>query len=151
MRLTLDSNLLIYAIDLDAGPRHRQAFEIVERALLADCVLALQCLAEFFYVTTRKEKLTVLEAASFVADWRGAVPLCGATAQALDDAIEAHRRHRLAFWDAMLWATVQQAGCSLLLTENFQDGRRLGAVTFVDPFAPANAALLDRALAPDSL
>jgi predicted nucleic acid-binding protein len=150
VRLSLDSNLLVYAADIDAGQRHRQSLEIVDRALLADCVLALQCLAEFFYATTRKQKLTLSEAARFVADWRGAVPVHAATMEALADAIEAHRRHRLPFWDAMLWATVQQAGCSMLLTEDFQDRRRLGAVTFVNPFDPANAALLDRALAPDA-
>ena len=106
-------------------------------------------MAEFFYVTTRKEKLTLAEAAAFVADWRDAVPVCGATTETLTDAVEAHRRHHLPFWDAMLWASVQQAGCGLLLTEDFQDRRKLGAVTFVNPFDPANAELLDRALNPN--
>jgi predicted nucleic acid-binding protein len=48
----------------------------------------------------------------------------------------------------MFWATVQQAGCQLLVSEDFQDGRRLGQVTFLNPFAPTNQALLDRALPP---
>jgi len=151
VRVTLDSNLLVYAADVDAGQRHRQSLGIVDRAVRADCVLALQCLAEFYYVTTRKEKLTLTQAAAFVADWRDAVMVCGATTETLTDAVAAHRRHHLPFWDAMLWAAVQQAGCDLLLTEDFQDGRRLGAVTFVNPFDPANAELLDRALAPGSI
>jgi predicted nucleic acid-binding protein len=33
----------------------------------------------------------------------------------------------------------------LLLSEDFQDGRTLGQVTFVDPFEPRNSALLDQA------
>ena len=147
MRVTLDSNLLVYAADVDAGQRHRQSLGIVDRAVRADCVLALQCLAEFYYVTTRKEKLTLTQAAAFVADWRDAVMVCGATTETLTDAVAAHH---LPFWNAMLWAAVQQAGCDLLLTEDFQDGRRLGAVTFVNPFDPANAEVLERALAPSS-
>jgi predicted nucleic acid-binding protein len=54
-------------------------------------------------------------------------------------------QHGLPYRDAMLWATVQQAGCRLLLSEDFQDGRTLGQVTFVDPFEPRNSALLDQA------
>lgn len=67
---------------------------------------------------------------------------------ALDSAVEAVHTHHLPFWDAMLWATVHRAGCELLLTEDFQDGQRLGLVTFVNPFNPAHADLLDRALSP---
>ena len=63
-------------------------------------------------------------------------------------ALRAVLRHDLPFWDAMLWATVQQAGCRVLLTEDFQDGRKLGSVTFINPFEPGNAAVLDRALSP---
>jgi predicted nucleic acid-binding protein len=66
--------------------------------------------------------------------------------RAFDGALAATRQHRLPFWDAMLWATVQQAGCRLLLSEDFRDGRSLGAVTFVNPFEPSNAKLLARAL-----
>ena len=43
-------------------------------------------------------------------------------AAALMTALEAVPTHRLAFWDAMLWASAQRAGVRRLLTEDFQDG-----------------------------
>ncbi len=46
----------------------------------------------------------------------------------------------------MLWATARRAGCRLLLSEDFQDGRDLGGVLFLNPFDPANRRLLDLAL-----
>ena len=46
----------------------------------------------------------------------------------------------------MLWATARRAGCRLLLSEDFQDGRDLGGVLFANPFDPANRKLLDLAL-----
>jgi predicted nucleic acid-binding protein len=58
-------------------------------------------------------------------------------------------RHRLSFWDAMLWATAKRAGCRVLFTEDLQDGRRLEGVLFVDPFASENQKLVD--LAPPEL
>ena len=35
----------------------------------------------------------------------------------------------------MIWATARQAGCSTVLSEEMQDGQRLGGVEFVDPFS----------------
>ncbi len=37
----------------------------------------------------------------------------------------------------MLWAVARAAGCRYLLSEDFQSGRTLGVVTFVNPFGPA--------------
>ena len=70
-----------------------------------------------------------------------------ATLKDLTDAMRAVREHGLAFWDAMLWATVRRAGVSLLITEDFQDGRVLEGVCFVNPFITRNDALIDRELA----
>ena len=54
---------------------------------------------------------------------------------------------KLAFWDTMLWATARQAGCSVIVGEDMQHGRRLGGVEFVNPFASETtttmATLLD--------
>ena len=46
MRLSLDTNVLVYAFDADAGERHRLAMAIVDRAAAANCVLTLQSLGE---------------------------------------------------------------------------------------------------------
>lgn len=48
-RFTLDTNLLVYTVDCDAGERHQQAITIVDRAVEQDCVLTLQVLAELFH------------------------------------------------------------------------------------------------------
>ena len=151
MRLSIDSNILVYAFDSEAGTRHPEAVALMTRAALANCVLTLQGLAEFFHVTIRKGKLRPANASAAIERMLAVFEVHTADATTLSDAIQAVARHHLPFWDAMLWAAVQQAGCGLLLTEDFQDGRRLGAVTFVNPFDPANAELLDRALAPSSI
>jgi predicted nucleic acid-binding protein len=49
----------------------------------------------------------------------------------------------------MLWATARRAGCRLIVTEDFQDGRELGGVRFVNPFGDALPAPLEAALRPD--
>ena len=73
--------------------------------------------------------------------------------QAADDsdltaALDAVKKHRLAFWDAMLWASAQRAGVRHLLTEDLQDGFVLQGVMFINPFERANDQLVDEILPP---
>ncbi len=109
-------------------------------------MLTLQSLAEFYSVVTRKVATSVADASPFASDWAEIFEVATANVQALQWAMEAVRDHGLGFWDAFLWATTRQTGCRLLLSENFQDGRNLGGVRFVNPFNPDNAAILDAAL-----
>ena len=141
-RFSLDTNILVHAVDRDAGERHRRSREIMGRAARYDCVLAVQALAEFFHATTRKNLLEPQRASAFVRSWLDVFRVTSADDSALADAIDAVEEHRMSFWDAMLWAAVRQAGCSAILSEDMQHGRRLGGVEFVNPFAADAAARL---------
>ena len=46
----------------------------------------------------------------------------------------------------MLWATADRVGVRFLLSEDFQVRRKLGGVTFLELFNPANSVLLEREL-----
>ena len=93
-------------------------------------------------MATRKLETSPDDARSFLAGLRAALPVYSATEPDLDKAMAGAQRHGLSFWDAMLWATADRIGVRYLLTEDFQDGRVLGGVTFVNPFAAGNEALL---------
>jgi predicted nucleic acid-binding protein len=137
-RFTLDTNLLVYAIDRDAGERHQQAIALVDRAVEQDCVLTVQVLAEFFHAVTRKGKMPLAEASEQVRDWQVLFPVVAADGQALIQAMSTVQCHNLPFWDALLWATAKAAGVRVLLSEDFQDGRELEGVRFCNPFAMAD-------------
>ena len=139
VRFSLDTNILVYAVDVDAGERHERSKELMVQAARRDCVLTVQALAEFFHVTTRKNLLELSRASAFVRDWLDVFQVVAADDTALVRAMDAVEAHRLSFWDAMLWATARRTGCAAILSEDMQDGRRLSGVTFVNPFA-ANAA-----------
>jgi predicted nucleic acid-binding protein len=142
MRFTLDTNVLVYAVDSNAGSRHHIARELAERATQLDCVLTLQALAELFRVLTAKHRFLPSRAATIVQTWREALPVAAADESCLGDAIDAVIHHGWSFWDAMMWATAKSAGCRLLLTEDGQDGAALGGVTIVNPFAAQPSSLL---------
>jgi predicted nucleic acid-binding protein len=58
-RFSIDTNILVYNIDKDAGTRHEQSRPLVDALVDRDCVLTLQALAEFFHAVTRKNKMPV--------------------------------------------------------------------------------------------
>jgi predicted nucleic acid-binding protein len=147
MRVTLDANILVYALQ-EADERYGPAQSIVARAIQGECIQTLQSFAECFNALVRKRKLPAGTARAKLDDLRTRLPVATAAPADLDRAIWATMTHRLAFWDAMLWATAERVGCSLLLTEDGHDGRRLEGITFVNPFAPHNRALIDSALPP---
>ena len=90
--------------------------------------------------------MPALEAFGWVQSFQRLFAVITADESDLNCAVHAVHRHRLSFWDAMLWATAKRAGCTMLFSQDFQDGRRLEGVLFVDPFAPENRKLVDLAL-----
>ncbi|GAB6040081.1 PIN domain-containing protein [Endothiovibrio diazotrophicus] len=132
-RYSLDTNLLVYAIDRDAGGRHLRAAEIVDQAIDHDCLLAQQVLAEFFHTVTRKGKMPLDAAVAQIEDWQQLFTVITPRADTLNHAVTAVTDHGLSFWDAMLWATLRPAGVTVLLSEDFQNGRSLGGVSFLNP------------------
>jgi len=133
-RISLDTNILIYSLDKDCGLKREIAGKIVDQAIYYDCVLTLQSLSEFYSATTFKSKMSKTDAEAQIADWMELFPVVRAGSATLLKAVKAVRIHTLSFWDAMIWATVKEAGCKQLISEDFQNGIELEGVTFINPF-----------------
>jgi predicted nucleic acid-binding protein len=132
----VDTNLLVYAEDRDAGEKHTLAVELL-RALWerGDGVVSIQVLQEFFITVTRKVRRPLKPdvAARIVGQyltWR-TVENDGALLLA---AIERMSVHRLSFWDALVVEAAVRAGCDLLFSEDLSHGQRFGKLRVVNPF-----------------
>ena len=134
-RVTLDANILIYSIDKDANKKQEQAIDlIVECATSRDCVLTIQALAEFYFAATRKGKVSTEVAERQISDWQLLFPTILPSVHTVNNAVNAVKKHNLSFWDAMLWSVSNENGVTMLYTEDFQSGRNLLGVEFVNPF-----------------
>lgn len=133
-RFTLDTNILVYAVDLDAPEKRRIARDIILEAADRDAWLTVQALGEFFHAVTHKNVASVDQAIAYTTAWQSLFQIAAADRAAYNAATEAVRDHGFAFWDAMLWATARQAGCALIFSEKMQHGRTLGGVEIVNPF-----------------
>jgi predicted nucleic acid-binding protein len=133
-RFSLDANVLVYAADRSAPDKHERAKLIVMAAPQLDCWLTIQALGEFFFLTTRKRIVSLGDATAQVNDWLNLFQTVGAGAPTIRAALPHATDRRLAFWDAMLLATANEAGCELVLSEDMHDGMRFGNLTVRNPF-----------------
>jgi len=133
-RFTLDTNVLIYALDVQAKGHHEKAMAVVKKAAMADSVLTLQALSEFYYAATRKNILHSEIARKQVEDWLLLFPIVTAKPSTLTHAIRLVERHKLSFWDALLWATAHDAGVTRLISEDFQHNQMFKGMKIINPF-----------------
>ncbi len=146
-RFTLDTNILVYALDRQAGDRHIAASRIIDQAALADCLLTLQAVSEFYAAVTRKRLVPAAEAVAQARDWLDMFQTVPASANAIRAALTTAAAGQASYWDALLVATAAEAGCTAILTEDLADGSILHGVRVLNPFAgndipPAVRALL---------
>ena len=132
----VDTNVLVYAYDADAGARH-QAARLQLEALWQNQsgLMSTQVLQEFYVTVTRKlsRPLPRRTAREVITTYR-AWPIHRPDVDDLVAASELEERHRLSFWDSMIVVSALRSGAASLLTEDLQDGRRFDGVEVVSPF-----------------
>ena len=133
-RSFFDTNVLVYADDKAAPAKQRRALELVaEHRRAGTGVLSLQVLQEYFVTVTRKllvDARIARRKVELLAEFDVAAPELADILAAID----LHRLHGLSFWDALVVRSAKQAGCSVLLTEDFQHGREMEGLRIVNPF-----------------
>ena len=133
-RFFVDSNVLLYAMDIRAGAKQFPAQRWISELWNRDAgTLSWQVLHEFYSNAVRKINVPTGEARSVVRSyeiWKPEFPGIATIERAWHWCDSA----QLNFWDAMILASAEQAGCHWLLSEDFQSGRQYGSVTVVNPF-----------------
>jgi predicted nucleic acid-binding protein len=136
VRSFVDTNVLVYAEDRDAGAKHE-----IARDLLVDLwntrqgVVSVQVLQEFYVTITRKPKrplhpLKALEIVREYLTWH----VVENTSNLLVASIHLHQKAKLSFWDGAVVQAAIEAGCSRLYTEDLNAGQRFGALMIENPF-----------------
>jgi len=132
----VDTNVLLYACDQSETVKRTRAkawLDHLWRERLGRT--SIQVLSEFYCNATRK-----LRPGMTPADAWGRIQTYFAWApQPIDQALlarahEVEQRYHLNWWDGMVVGAAQLQGCTVLLTEDLQDGAVFGAVTVRSPF-----------------
>jgi predicted nucleic acid-binding protein len=143
-----DSNILAYLAGVDRVPE--DANKIVEtRRILgllsgkARCVAPVQTLGELVIVLTRSGASRI-EARDIALRFEQNFQTADSNTETLITALDLVVAHKLQFWDATIVNACANAGCTLLLSEDMQDGFVWRGLTITNPFLKVG---LDRMLA----
>jgi predicted nucleic acid-binding protein len=133
-RFTLDTNILVHAVDARSGRKRDFAIHIIEAAVRLDCPLALQVVGEFYAAATAKLKLDAKDAATRATQLIIAFDTFGYSVQAVRAALVLAPKRRFSYWDGVLLASAAQAGCTTIFSEDMADGARFGSIAVANPF-----------------
>lgn len=134
MRRFLDTNVLLYADDLDAGDKQNRARSILYDTLSSGYgVVSTQVLQEFFVISTRKLRVEAATARRKI-ELLGKMDVVRVDLGLILSAIDLHRLHSFSFWDALIVRSAVLAGCSILLSEDLQHGQMIDGVRIENPF-----------------
>ncbi len=132
----VDTNIVVYAYDLSAGRRQKQAETLLDQLWQSRTgCLSIQVLQEFYNIVTRKLTLSLSSKHAFdiVADlgqWNVHQP---AVADVLG-AIQIQQRYQLSFLDALIVRSAAQSGCAILWSEDLNNGQLYEGVEVRNPF-----------------
>jgi predicted nucleic acid-binding protein len=137
-RALVDTNVVVYAYDLDDLQKHDLARGLLKR--LSDegrLVFSTQVFNEFGSVmmgAKRKKPLPPDEVAVILRELEATGEVVPITTALTFRALDAMPRHGLSFWDALIWAAAAENAIGMIDTEDFQDGHNIEGVLFTNPF-----------------
>lgn len=133
-RSFLDTNVLVYSDDPRDLVKQTKALDLIKDHLRRRTgVVSLQVLQEYFVSVTGKLKLDA-ELAKRRVEVFARFQVAEPTVSDILAAIDLHRLHGFSYWDALVIRCASQSGCSVLLTEDLQNGRVVDGVEIVNPF-----------------
>ena len=133
----VDTNILIYAYDVDAGAKHTKAKALLKELWLnRDGLISTQVLQEFYVNATRKIRMPLPKpvARAVIADY---VPWCVEATTPVDitSAFALEDTAHISFWDALIIAVAARSGATRIVSEDLNHGQAIGGVTIENPFA----------------
>jgi len=132
----VDTNVLIYAHDLDAGAKHGVAKNVLaELWTERSGVLSPQVLQEFYVNVTRKIPSPLAKDVARLAVNSYALWCIGITPAEIAAAFRIEDEFRLSFWDALIVASAAKSGAGRILSEDLNPGHFIAGIRIENPFA----------------
>jgi len=135
-RVFVDTNVLIYAHDLDAGQKRERAVSILSDLWENENgVISVQVLQEFYVNVTRKihDPLTPASARGIIKNYL-AWHVAANDPSTVLLASEIAERNQLSFWDALIVASASSAGADRILSEDLNHGQVIEGIVIENPF-----------------
>lgn len=134
----VDTNVLVYANDVDAGHKQAIAFDLVAELLEQErLVLSAQVLNELAAVLLRPRFGFSIDNVREALGLYAHCPLVNLDATLTRRALDARARYQVSLWDGLVIAAAERARCCEILSEDLNHGQEYFGIVARNPFLNA--------------
>jgi|SRR6202022_3263779 predicted nucleic acid-binding protein len=131
----IDTNVLIYAHDVDANAKHQIAKEVLHELWSERTgVLSIQVLQEFYVNVTRKIQSPLSKDLARLVVSSYAIWCMETTPTEILAAFRIEDESRIGFWDALIVSSAAKSGATRIFSEDLNAGQRIAGVLVENPF-----------------
>lgn len=133
----LDTNIIIYSFDDRMPEKKTRSLSLIAEALQnGDGIISWQVIQEFLNVATRKFKVPLKPEDARLYLQKVLHPLCQVfpDLDIYQEALNLQEKMNYSFYDALILAGALREGCTILYSEDLQDGQQVDGLRIVNPF-----------------
>lgn len=135
----VDTNVLIYAHDVDAKAKHDVAKSVLRELWNQRTgILSMQVLQEFYVNVTRKIASPLPQDAARLVVNSYSIWCMETTPAEISAAFRIEDESRIGFWDALIFAAAVKCGAARILSEDLNAEQRIAGIRVENPFAQAH-------------
>ena len=131
----IDTNILLYAYDRDAGSKRERALPLIEDGWKkpGSNAVSVQVLQEFYvnFLRLGQTHKLALQIIEDLTEWT----VMDNTLERFGHGLALKERYQVSLWDAMILAAAQASGARELITEDLSSGQDYGDLKVINPFA----------------
>jgi predicted nucleic acid-binding protein len=133
-RCFIDTNILIYADSDDEPAKQEDAALLIAHTILTRSgVISTQVLNEYSNTALKKLKLPHERLRQQLRFFRQ-FEIVPSTPAITEAAVDLHQTRSVAFYDALILASAEVAGCTVLYSEDMNAGETVAGVKLANPF-----------------
>ncbi len=133
-KVFLDTNILIYCYSIDEKEKQYKALSLLEKHS-DDSLISTQVINELSNILFKKFKLTSTEIENTILEIDNYIGIVNFTITTQIKALKIKEKYKLQFYDSLIIATAIENKCSILYSEDMQDGLIIdSALTIINPF-----------------
>src|SRR5277367_4290795 len=126
-RFFLDTNIFVYTFDEKAPVKAKKAAQLIRRAAnTGEGIISYQVVQEFFNVALRRftHPMTVAEAEQYLITVLRPLLAVHSSPSLYFDALRIGEKHRLSWYDSLIFAAALEGRCEQIYSEDFQHGQK---------------------------
>lgn len=131
-----DTNILVYASDDSEPDKQPLTIELVESAVEnSSGVVSAQVLGEFFNSVTRRIRRPLsMDEAELLIEKYSVMSVVELDLDLVKRAVVTCGQYQVSYWDALIIAAAERAGCARIISEDLNPGQSYHGVVVVNPF-----------------